>query len=118
MVLAKNIVHVTSDAKTRPMITALTRMSADRNIDHGDNSRRWLAAATGFAVFSGAAGTPEETGTVCGWTIGAAPLDGCTWTGTRVCCVSAAAPGCCARTGIPCGKIARTMAAPQAARRK
>ena len=37
-VLAKNTVHVTSEAKIRPTITALTRMSAARNIDHGDNS--------------------------------------------------------------------------------
>jgi hypothetical protein len=33
------MVHVTSEAKARPIITALTRISADRNIDHGDNSR-------------------------------------------------------------------------------
>ena len=32
------IVQVTSDAKARPIITALTTMSADLNIDHGDNS--------------------------------------------------------------------------------
>ncbi len=33
------IVHVTSEANARPIITAFTRISADRNIDHGDNSR-------------------------------------------------------------------------------
>ena len=33
------MVQVTSEAKARPIMTALTRMSADRNIDHGDNSR-------------------------------------------------------------------------------
>ena len=66
MVLAKNIVHVTSDAKTRPMITALTRMSADRNIDHGDNSRRWPMPAIGFAVLQARQGHLNETGAVCG----------------------------------------------------
>ncbi len=35
---AKQTVHVTSEANTRPIITALTMMSADRNIDHGDRS--------------------------------------------------------------------------------
>src|SRR5262249_61777285 len=37
--LASRIVHVTSDAKARLIITPLTKMSADRNIDHGDSSR-------------------------------------------------------------------------------
>src|SRR5260370_7720249 len=33
------IVHVTSEAKASPIITALTRISADKNIDQGDSSR-------------------------------------------------------------------------------
>ena len=33
------MVQVTSEAKASPIITALTMMSADMNIDHGDNSR-------------------------------------------------------------------------------
>jgi hypothetical protein len=33
------IVQVTSEANASPIITALTSTSADRNIDHGDNSR-------------------------------------------------------------------------------
>ena len=37
------MVHVTSEANARPIITALTRTSAARNIDHGDNSRRATA---------------------------------------------------------------------------
>src|ERR1700730_7050593 len=39
IIFAIKIVQVTSDAKARPIITALTRTSADRKIDHGDNSR-------------------------------------------------------------------------------
>ncbi len=39
IIFAMKMVHVTSEAKARPIITALTRTSADRNIDQGDNSR-------------------------------------------------------------------------------
>jgi hypothetical protein len=42
------MVQVTSEAKASPIITALTRISADRNIDHGDNSR-----GTDMVDFSG-----------------------------------------------------------------
>ena len=35
------IVQVTSEAKASPIITALTTMSADLNIVHGDNSREF-----------------------------------------------------------------------------
>ena len=38
MVLAMKIVQVVSEAKPRLIITALTTMSAARNIDHGDSS--------------------------------------------------------------------------------
>ena len=52
IILAMKTVQVTSEAKASPIITALTRMSADRNIDHGDSSRspvdfRGLASADG-----------------------------------------------------------------------
>ena len=53
MILAMKMVHVTSEAKARPIITALTRMSADRNIDHGDSSLSPAAGdLKGFAVSS------------------------------------------------------------------
>src|SRR5947209_12395974 len=45
MILAMNTVQVTSDAKARPIMTALTTTSADMNIDHGENSRISVAAA-------------------------------------------------------------------------
>jgi hypothetical protein len=38
IVLAMKTVQVTSEAKARPIMTAFTTISADRNIDHGDNS--------------------------------------------------------------------------------
>src|SRR5215216_4464078 len=39
------MVQVTSEAKARPIITALTSTSADLNIDHGDNSLSSAVAA-------------------------------------------------------------------------
>ena len=38
IILAMKMVQVTSEAKARPIMTALTSTSADLNIDHGDNS--------------------------------------------------------------------------------
>src|ERR1700733_7266679 len=38
IIFAMKTVQVTSEANARPIITALTMMSAARNIDHGDNS--------------------------------------------------------------------------------
>ena len=43
------MVQVTSEAKASPIMTAFTRMSADRNIDHGDNSRG-TCSVTGLAA--------------------------------------------------------------------
>ena len=43
-ILAKKMVHVTNDAKASQTITILTMMSADMNIDHGDNSCGTAAA--------------------------------------------------------------------------
>ena len=39
MFLASHTVHVTTEANTRPTMTACTSMSADMNIDQGDRSR-------------------------------------------------------------------------------
>ena len=50
IILAMKMVQVTSEAKARPIMTALTRMSADRNIDHGDSSCSSAVAA--FSNFS------------------------------------------------------------------
>src|SRR6202140_6012814 len=61
IILAMKMVHVTSEAKASPIMTALTRISADMNIDQGDSSRSpdvadfsdLLLASTGAAVASG-----------------------------------------------------------------
>src|SRR4051794_28225368 len=53
MILAMKMVHVTSEAKASPIMTALTRISAERNIDHGDSSLSPAAGDfRGFAVTS------------------------------------------------------------------
>jgi hypothetical protein len=75
IILAMKMVHVTREANASPIMTALTRMSADRNIDQGDSSRSpevadlsaLLLASTGAAVASGA-GTDGATadGSVAG----------------------------------------------------
>ena len=65
------MVQVTSDAKARPIMTALTTTSADLNIVHGDNSLSSAAAAfsnlpsrsAGVAAASaGAAGAAATAG--------------------------------------------------------
>lgn len=38
IIFAMKMVHVTSEAKASPIMTAFTMMSAERNIDQGDNS--------------------------------------------------------------------------------
>ena len=47
MLLANQMVQVTSDAKTRPTITPFTTMSAAMNIPQGDRSRGNLSATSG-----------------------------------------------------------------------
>ena len=58
-VLASQIVQVSTDAKRRPIITALTMMSADMNMPHGERSRGSCPGAV--SVADGAAAFP------CGW---------------------------------------------------
>src|SRR5262249_40116434 len=57
--MAMKIVQVTSEANAKLTITAFTRLSAERNIDHGDNSggvREGAEAGAGATVGSAAAG--------------------------------------------------------------
>src|SRR6202022_2152363 len=69
IIFAMKIVQVTSEAKASPIITALTRTSADRNIDHGDNSRSvtvvdfsdLLSAGVAAASGAGAGGTAVDS---------------------------------------------------------
>src|SRR5258705_8026385 len=67
IILAMKMVQVTSEANARPIITALTMMSADMNIDHGDNSRRatvvdfnGVGLSPAIAIALGAAGDNAE----------------------------------------------------------
>ena len=68
IIFAMKMVQVTSDANARPIITALTRMSADRNIDHGDNSRSAVAVDFSDLLLSVgvAAASAARPGRSCG----------------------------------------------------
>src|SRR6478735_2795414 len=75
IILATKMVQVTSEAKARPIITALTMMSADMNIDQGDNSR---IPAAGFSSLLSpsagvAAGVAADGPAVAGACAGVAP---------------------------------------------
>src|SRR3569833_2587622 len=67
-IFAKQIVQVSSEAKARPIITSLTTMPADMNIDHGDRScgtsMAFAVSAVGNAV--GAAGAAVAAGVAFG----------------------------------------------------
>ncbi len=65
MFLASQTVQVTTEANTRPIMTAFTRMSADMNIDQGERSRgSWAApiAGSGAGPWSKAAGGGAAAG--------------------------------------------------------
>ena len=89
------MVQVISEAKARPIITALTSTSADLNIDHGDNSRSSATAvldnlpsrSAGAAVVSEVGDTVAPTARRAGAIAGA---------GT-------AGTGCAATAEGPCG---------------
>src|SRR3954451_5164092 len=93
MILAMKMVHVTSEAKASPIMTALTRISADRNIDHGDSS---LSPAAGD--FKGFAITSAEAVTVAS-DAGATGIDGAV-AGTVGFCAAGAA--CAAGLAASC----------------
>src|SRR3569623_366348 len=65
-IYAKQIVQVSSEAKARPIITSLTTMSADMNIDHGERScgttALFAASAEGSAVGAGVAADAVAAG--------------------------------------------------------
>src|SRR4051794_29069653 len=113
IILAMKMVQVTSEAKARPIITALTRTSADRNIDHGDRSP--TAAAVDFnnllslelAVSLEAAGAaadgavaPSAAGAACAGLAG-----GCNDCAAGAGCVTGAG-ACDAGATVPCWAIA------------
>src|SRR4051812_1456379 len=55
------MVQVTSDAKARPIMTALTTTSADLNIVHGDNSLSSAVAAFSNLASRCSAGVPAAS---------------------------------------------------------
>src|SRR6185437_12119118 len=91
IILAMKMVHVASEARASPIMTALTRISADMNIDQGDNSRSPAVVDLGglpppsagiVAVMPEAAGNGPGTsvdGAAC-----AGIVTGCNWVGA--CC--------------------------------
>src|SRR5262245_10444833 len=63
--LANQTVHVSTEAKASPTMTALTTMSAAMNIPHGERSRGSLRAISDEAT-GGIAGTgPDGNGVLC-----------------------------------------------------
>src|SRR3984893_13973409 len=96
MILAMKIVQVTSEAKARPIMTALTRISADRNIDQGDNSRSAVvvdfSGLAPSAVASEAAGvgvagatTDGAVGAACAGTAAGCDAAGACWAAVLCC---------------------------------
>ena len=49
------MVQVSSEANASPIMTALTRISADKNIDQGDNSRSEAGSVLSDLALGGAA---------------------------------------------------------------
>src|SRR6267142_5184186 len=102
IIFAMKMVHVTSEAKARPTITALTTISADRNIDQGDNSRsatvvdlrNLLPASADVAVASEPPGvTADGEGACTGDAVWAGTACGCGTAG--VCCDAGDVCCCC-----------------------
>jgi hypothetical protein len=119
------MVHVTSEAKARPIITALTRTSAERNIDQGDSSRSagavdfsdLLPPSAGVAVASEAAGaeadgtTGDDAGACTGGAACAGIADGCGCDSTGA-CGDAGTVFCCADDGDASDSIASAKITP------
>src|SRR5450755_4487313 len=114
IIFAIKIVQVTSEAKASPIITALTRISAARNIDQGDSSRSTVAVdfsgllplSVGVASEASGAGTGGTTAEGAGaCTVGAACAGkaGCDSAGA---CWGAAAVFCWAYDGVASASVA------------
>ena len=61
MVFASHTVHVTSEAKARPTITAFTTASAFMNMPHGDRLRGNIASAVAAKLAAGGSTVPSAT---------------------------------------------------------
>src|SRR5256885_3047245 len=62
IIFAMKMVQVTSEAKARPIMTALTKISADTNIDQGDNSRSATVVDFSDLLPSAGGGGASEAG--------------------------------------------------------
>src|SRR4029077_2833162 len=118
IILAMKMVHVTSEANASPIITALTTMSADRNIDQGDSSRsatvvdfteRLTLSEEAVAASAGAPATVAWDGAMAG--AGGSSDGG----GTSACCGAGA---CCANEASAIESIAKAMERPRIARKR
>src|SRR5882762_5721821 len=120
IILAMKMVQVTSEAKARPIMTALTSTSADLNIDQGDNSRSSAAAAfnslpSRSAAVAGASEAGAATADGAGGAAGACDAAGA--------CATAGADGaagaifCCADEGDASASIASAKIKPEVARK-
>ncbi len=113
IIFAMKIVQVTSEAKASPIMTALTTISADKNIDQGENSRIVTAvdfsdlgafsavASAGGTAPCGADATGAGTcaaGGKAGGRAGSGDRTG-GWLATGACC--GAAGFCCANAAGP-----------------
>src|SRR2546423_6069744 len=127
IIFAMKMVQVTSEAKASPIITALTRISADRNIDQGDSSRSAtvvdfsdLAPSVGVAVASAAAGvgldgtTADGAGACIGGPACAGVAGTCESAGA---CCGAGSAFCCADDGAASDSIASAKIKPEIARK-
>src|ERR1700716_593880 len=128
IIFAMKMVQVTSEAKARPIITALTRISADRNIDQGDSSRSATVvdfsdrlASAGVALASEAAGaeadgmTGDDAGVCTGDAACAGIAGGCGCDSAGGC--GAGGVFCCADVGGASDSIANAKITPNAARK-
>src|SRR5437763_2529024 len=109
MILAMKMVHVTSEAKASPIITALTRISADMNIDQGDSSLSPAAGDfKGFAVTSveAVAVAPDAATTGSDGAVAGADCDG----GLAAGCANAGAVSDATNDKIVSTKIAPKIA--------
>jgi hypothetical protein len=59
MVFASQIVHVTSEAKANPIMTAFTTISAFTNMPHGDRLRGSSTWSVAAKLAAGSCATPK-----------------------------------------------------------
>src|SRR5882757_260798 len=115
MIFAMKMVQVSSEAKARPIMTALTRTSADRNIDQGDSSRSATAVDFSDLASDGVAVASEACGAAGRATAGpGAGAGDAVCAGLADCCGAGA---CCADDGWASDSIASAPITAQVTRK-